>query len=147
MNHIKMLINKLLLNRALKTKKIKNIKIIQTHFKKNNWVLICNKESKKFQLKWFKSYHMLKAHSLEIYILKKLSRQILQNLINKVKLIKIDMKKSEHLWLSLMYIRALKKKKFTLKKLIKVQHIMNIYKSEIISYLKLFIIIKKKWIK
>ena len=77
MNYIKMLINKLLLNKMLKIKKIKNIKIIQMCFKKNNWILIHNKELKKFQLKWFKSYHMLKAHFFEMYTLKKLSEQIL----------------------------------------------------------------------
>ena len=97
MNHVKMLINELLLNRTLKIKKIRDVKMIQTCFEKNNWVLICNKESEKFQLKWFKSYHMLKAHSLETYALKKFSEQILQNLINKARLIKTDMKKSEHL--------------------------------------------------
>ena len=97
MNHVKMLINKLLLNRTLKTKKIRDIKMIQIHFKKNNWVLIHNKESKKFQSKWFEFYHVLKAHSLETYVLKKLSKQILWNLINKARLIKTNMKKFEHL--------------------------------------------------
>ena len=73
MNYVKMLTNELLLNRILKTKKIKDIKMIQTHFKKSNWILIHNKESENFQLKWFEFYYMLKAHSLKIYILKKLS--------------------------------------------------------------------------
>ena len=36
MNYIKMLTNELLLNRALKTKRIKDVKMIQTHFKKND---------------------------------------------------------------------------------------------------------------
>ena len=40
---------------------------------------------------------MLKAHSLEMYVLKKFSKQILQNLINKMKLIKTNMKKFKHL--------------------------------------------------
>ena len=147
MNHVKILINKLLLNRALKTKKIRDIKMIQTHFKKSNWILIHNKELKKFQLKWFESYYMLKAHSLEMYALKKLSEQILQNLINKVRLIKTDVKKSEHLWSLSVYMRALKKKEFTLEKSVKVQHIMNMYKSKTISYSKLSIITKKEWMK
>ena len=90
---------------------------------------------------------MLKAHSLEMYMLKKLSEQILWNLINRVRLIKTDIKKSEHLWLSSAYMRALKKKKLILKKSVKVQHIMNMYKLKMISYLKLFIIIKKEWMK
>ena len=72
-----MLTNKLLLNRVLKIKKIKNIKIIQIYFKKSDWVLIHNKKSKKFQLKWFESYHMLKTHSFETYVLKKLNKWIL----------------------------------------------------------------------
>ena len=38
---------------------------------------------------------MLKAHFFEIYTLKKLSEQILQNLINEVRLIKTNIKKSE----------------------------------------------------
>ena len=142
-----MLTNKLLLNRVLKTKKIKNVKIIQTHFKKSDWVLICNKELKKFQLKWFKFYYMLKAHSLEMYTLKKLSEWILQNLINRARLIKTNMKKSEHLWLLSTYMRALKKKELTLKKSMKIWHIVNMYKSKTISYSKLSIIIKKEWIK
>ena len=40
---------------------------------------------------------MLKAHFFETYMLKKLNEQIIQNLINKVKLIKTDMKKFEYL--------------------------------------------------
>ena len=97
MNHVKMLTNKLLLNKTLKIKKIKNVKMIQTCFKKSDWILIHNKKLKKFQLKWFEFYCVLKAHFLEIYTLKKLSKQILQNLINKVRLIKTDVKKSEYL--------------------------------------------------
>ena len=147
MNHIRMLTNKLLLNRTLKTKKIRDIKMIQTHFKKSNWVLIHNKESKKFQLKWFEFYHVLKAHLFETYALKKFSRQVLQNLINKARLIKINIKKFKHLWLSSVYMKALKKKELTLEKSVKVQHIMNTYKSEMIFYSKLFIITKKEWMK
>ena len=79
-------------------------------FEKSNWVLIYNKELKKFQLKWFESYYVLKAHSLEMYTLKKLSEQILQNLINKVRLIKTNVKKFKHLWLLSVYMRVLKKK-------------------------------------
>ena len=71
--------------------------MIQTCFKKSDWVLIYNKELKKFQLKWFEFYHILKTHSLEIYALKKLSKWVLQNFINKVKLIEIDVKKFKHL--------------------------------------------------
>ena len=39
------------------------------------------------------------------------------------------------------------KKELTLKKSMKVQHIMNVYKSKMIFYLKLSIIIKKEWMK
>ena len=46
-----------------------------------------------------------------------------------------------------MYIKALKKKELTLEKLMKMWHIMNMYKSETIFYSELFIIIKKEWIK
>ena len=41
-------------------------------------------------------------------------------------------------------MRALKKKELMLKKSVKMQHIVNMYKSKMISYLKLSIIIKKK---
>ena len=44
-------------------------------------------------------------------------------------------------------MRALKKKELTLEKSVKMWHIVNMYKSKIIFYLKLFIIIKKKWMK
>ena len=64
-----------------------------------------------------------------------------------MRLIKTNVKKFEHLWSLSMYMRALKKKELMLKKLVKVQHIMNAYKSETIFYSKLFIITKKEWMK
>ena len=57
------------------------------------------------------------------------------------------MKKSECLWLLSVYMKVLKKKELTLKKLVKVWHIMNVYKSKMISYSELSIIIKKEWMK
>ena len=90
---------------------------------------------------------MLKAHSLEMYALKKFNKQILQNLINKARLIKTNVKKSECLWSLSAYMRALKKKELTLKKSMKVWHIMNMYKSKTISYSELSIITKKEWMK
>ena len=131
----------------LKIKKIRDIKMIQMYFKKSDWVLICNKKSKKFQLKWFEFYHMLKAHSFEIYILKKLSEQILWNLINEVRLIKT---KCEKIWTFIIIVNvheSTKKKEFILKKSMKIQHIVNVYKLKTIFYLKLSIIIKKEWMK
>ena len=53
---------------------------------------------------------MLKAHSFEMYILKKFSEWILQNLINEVKLIKTNIKKFKYLWSLSVYMKALKKK-------------------------------------
>ena len=44
-------------------------------------------------------------------------------------------------------MKVLKKKKLTLKKLMKMWYIMNTYKSKTIFYLKLFIITKKEWMK
>ena len=64
-----------------------------------------------------------------------------------MRLIKTDVKKSKCLWLLSAYMRALKKKKLTLEKSVKMWHIMNMYESEMIFYLKLFIITKKKWMK
>jgi len=45
--------------------------------KKEDWVLIWNEKSQKFKAKWFKSYKILKTHSLRIYALKILIRCVL----------------------------------------------------------------------
>jgi len=50
--------------------------------KKEDWVLIRNEESQKFKVKWFKSYKILKTHSLEIYTLEMLTECVLWNLIH-----------------------------------------------------------------
>ncbi len=49
--------------------------------KKEDWILIWNEESQKFKTKWFKSYKILKTHSLEIYALEMLTKHVLWNLI------------------------------------------------------------------
>jgi hypothetical protein len=83
-------------------------------------MLIQNKKFKKFKLKWFKSYKILKSHFLETYALTKSDKQMLRNLINKSRLIKANIENSEQLWSSLIYTSMLKCQDLTLKKLIKV---------------------------
>jgi len=57
--------------------------------KKEDWMLIWNEESQKFEAKWFKSYKILKTYSLETYALKMLTECVLQNLIHDNQLIKV----------------------------------------------------------
>jgi len=45
--------------------------------KKEDWVFIWNKESQKFKTKWFKSYKILKTHSLKTYTLKMVTECVL----------------------------------------------------------------------
>jgi len=49
--------------------------------KKEDWVFIWNEESQKFKAKWFKSYKILKTHSLKTYALEMFTEHVLQNLI------------------------------------------------------------------
>ncbi len=50
--------------------------------KKEDWVLIQNKESQKFKVKWFESYKILKTYLLETYALEMFMRCVLWNLIH-----------------------------------------------------------------
>jgi len=45
--------------------------------KKEDWVLIQNKESQKFKVKWFESYKILKTYLLETYALEMFMRCVL----------------------------------------------------------------------
>ncbi len=45
--------------------------------KKEDWMLIQNEESQKFKAKWFKSYKILKTHSLETYTLEMFTECVL----------------------------------------------------------------------
>ena len=56
--------------------------------KKEDWMLIWNEESQKFKVKWFKSYKILKTHSLKTYTLKMFTECVLWNLIYNNWLIK-----------------------------------------------------------
>lgn len=144
-NHARMLANELLLNRALKTKKIRDAKVVQTRFEKGDWVLIRNEGPEKFQSKWFGPYRVLKAHPLGTYALEEPSGRVLRNLINGARLIKADVEEPERLWSSSAYMRALKKKGLTLEKPVEVRHIVDAYESETISYSELSTITKEEW--
>ena len=89
-NHVKMMINELLLNQVIQTQWIKNSVVTKLQLKKNDWVLVWNKESQKFQLKWFKLYKILKSHSFDTYALMKSDDCVLHNLINESRLIKTE---------------------------------------------------------
>ena len=48
--------NELLLNRAIRTNRIRDSKVTKTSFQENDWVLIYNESRKKFKSKWFGLY-------------------------------------------------------------------------------------------
>jgi len=74
-------VNKILLWKTIELKMICDETVWLSTTKKEDWVLIQNEESQKFKAKWFRSYKVLKTHSLGTYALGMLTECVLWNLI------------------------------------------------------------------
>ncbi len=85
---VQAIINEILLWKVIESKTICDETVQLSTTKKEDWVLIQNEESQKFKAKWFKSYKVLKTHSLETYALEMLTGCVLQNLIHNNWLVK-----------------------------------------------------------
>ena len=72
---------KFFLQKTIELKMIHNETVQLSTTKKEDWMLIQNEESQKFEAKWFESYKILKTHLLKTYALEMLTEHVLQNLI------------------------------------------------------------------
>ncbi len=70
-------VNEILLQKTIELKTICDETVQLSIIKKEDWILIQNEESQKFKAKWFKSYKILKTHSLRTYALKMLTEHVL----------------------------------------------------------------------
>ncbi|KAL1954575.1 hypothetical protein VTO42DRAFT_1051 [Malbranchea cinnamomea] len=145
-NHARALANELLLNRAIRTKHIRDQLVKETRFEPGTWVLVRNEGPEKFQPRWFGPYKVLKAHPLGTYALEEPdSGRVLKNLINGNRLIEANVQDPDRLWSSSAAIRALKRQGLSIEKPIEVRHIVDAYEPDPISYSELSTITKREW--
>ncbi len=114
--------------------------------KKEDWVLIWNEESQKFKAKWFKSYKILKTHSLETYALKMFTECVLQNLIHDNWFVKAHIFNVNEFWVNSGLQSSLKQAKLSVQWLsLKVDKILEQKESSLSFYEELLIISWVKW--
>jgi transposase InsO family protein len=143
--HVRTLANELLLNRAIRTKRIHDEAVKETSLQPGTWVLVRNEGPEKFQPRWFGPYRILKAHPLGTYALEEPSGRVLQNLINGSRLIEANVSDPEDLWSSSAQNAALKRKGLTIERPIEVRTIVDAYEPDPISYRDLSTITKAEW--
>ncbi len=114
--------------------------------KKEDWVFIQNEEPQKFKAKWFKSYKVLKTHSLETYALEMLTEHVLWNLIYNNWLIKAYIFDVNKFWASSELQSSLKWAKLSVQQLSsEVDKILKQKESLLSFYEELSIISWVKW--
>jgi hypothetical protein len=144
-NHARSIANELLLNRAIKTNKIRDSTVTKTSFEVGSWVLVRNEGPEKFQSRWFGPYRVLKSHPLGTYALEEPGGRVLRNLINGSRLIEAQVDDPKELWSSAAYNRALKRKGMTLERPIEVRKIVDAHEPDPITYSELSTITRAEW--
>jgi hypothetical protein len=136
--------NELLLNRAVRTKRIRDSLVTKTSFQKGSWVLVRNEAGKKFESKWFGPYRVLEAHPLGTYALEEPGGRVLRNLVNGARLIEANVSDIERLWSSTAARSALRKAGLRVKRPEELQRILD---EEEVSptYADLSTITRKEW--
>lgn len=101
--------NELLLNRAIRTNRIRDSMVTKTSFQEGSWVLVRNESGKKFESKWFGPYRVIQAHPLGTYALEEPSGRVLRNLVNGSRLIEATVDDPKRMWASTAARSALRR--------------------------------------
>ena len=144
-NHVRSQANELLLNRALRTKRIHDETVTQTSFDPRTWVLVRNEGPEKFQSKWFGPYRVLKSHPLGTYALEEPGGRVLRNLVNGSRLIEAHVDNPEKLWSSSAFNRALKRQGLSLQHPVEVRHLLDAEDPLPPSYSELSTMSREEW--
>ena len=92
--------NELLLNRAIRTNKVRDSLVTKTSFQPGDWVLIRNESGKKFESKWFGPYKVIQSHPLGTYALSEPNGHVLRYLVNGSRLLEANVDDPKSLWTS-----------------------------------------------
>ncbi|KAJ5082230.1 hypothetical protein N7532_011273 [Penicillium argentinense] len=144
-NHARSKANELLLNRAIKTQRIRDEAVTKTSFKPGQWVLLRNEYRQKLDCRWYGPYQILKAHPLGTYALAEPGGRVLRNLINGARLIEAQVDNPDRLWTSSLAKRAIQKAGYTLHKPQEIRKILDSEEPTPPSYSELSTITRAEW--
>ncbi|KZZ95139.1 Ribonuclease H-like protein [Ascosphaera apis ARSEF 7405] len=137
--------NELLLNHALRSRRILDTKTKLTSFQPGDWVLVRHETKEKFEPQWFGPFKVLTAHPLGTYALQEPQGRVMKNLVNGARLVKANVENPESLWSSSQFSRALRRRGMVLRDPQDLHIILESVEADVLSYANLSTTSHKEW--
>lgn len=137
--------NELLLNHALRSRRILDTKTKLTSFQPGDWVLVRHETKEKFEPQWFGPFKVLTAHPLGTYALQEPQGRVMKNLVNGARLVKANVDNPEQLWSSSQFSRALRRRGMTLRDPQDLHIILESVEADVLSYATMSTTSHKEW--